>query len=219
MAYYQQMMQQGQHPGPQQGMGQPPQPGQASAQPNQEKFNLDWEDLPGSIERIVDGKINQTVSQYQEQQKQSNYQRSTQTFNQMTANKEFMKNNPELFKGIENEVVQAVGNAFHGRAQAGEDVSSALSDPNTWETVARFLKVQKGDFTGLMPEKNNAPMQAGETETPRANRNEGETMDIPPHVVTEWRREYPDITESEIRKIMKDVEKGNMGNGEFRFGG
>lgn len=210
-AYYQQQQQQ---PGQsQEQQGQTPYPETA-----EELKNFDWENPAASIKKIVDGRVDQVVTQYQQRQAQANYQKSTRAFEDMR--QKFSKSNPKLFKGIENDVVQTVGNLFYQRAQNGEDVSSDLKNPKTWETVAKMIKVDRNDFDGLMPDKNTTPIPGSETESPKATRSGVETSEIPPAVLAEYREIDPDITEEEVRKILKGVERAYTGSqNEFRFGG
>ena len=65
--------------------------------------------------------------------------------------KQSMRNNPELFKGIEKEVEKAILDTFNPILNQGYDVSTYVSDPETWDKTAKWIRFQREEYDYLKP--------------------------------------------------------------------
>ena len=81
-----------------------------------------------------------------------------------------LKENPELFAGIIDDVEDQIGNTYGPATQKGYDYSHILRNPDTWVYFAKALRVQRGDFVVVpkdqIKETTPAPVEPGHTELP-----------------------------------------------------
>ena len=165
----------------------------SGAAPTAPKF--DYEKPAESVEEIYDRKR----AEERKGEQMDGLARNVQTaFNAHEDGKRMaVKENPELFEGILNDVEDQIGNTYGPATKQGYDYSHILRNPDTWVYFAKALRVQRGDFVVVpkdqIKETIPAPVDPGHTELPAgAKPPEGsdEKVDL-------------DYSDPEIQEILK----------------
>jgi len=146
--------------------------------PQQEKTEgeFNWEKPVETVEQIFDRKQAEREAIQANFTRQNAFQRAAYAHEQGRAS---MSKNPKLFGGIENEVERYVYNSLLPHVQRGEDVSSALLNPKTWEGAAALYWIDKGQHDRLSFATQPMSAQAGEIPSQtRQSQSSGEEIPI-----------------------------------------
>lgn len=177
---------------------------------------FDYEKPAESVERIYDRKR----AEEQKGQAMEAAGRNVQTaYNAHEEGKRIaVKENPELFEGILDDVEDKIGNTYGPATKQGYDYSHILRNPDTWVAFAKNERVQRGDFVVVpkdqIKEEILEPVKPGHTELPAgAKPPEGsdETVDLDrddPEVqkIIEAGKKYG-LKDEDIEQIVKDEQE------------
>jgi hypothetical protein len=156
---------------PQYGGGQPmPQYGQPAQQPyGQPEHGLPDTDFPnaGETRQMVEQRLQNYEMQRQQQEAQRLQYDAQNAF--VEGRDSAFKENPELFKGIENEIVQGM-QGYWAMNQGNPSLATSLRNKDTWLKAARFMRVERGEFDVLKAPQGN-PMAHTQTEVPGQVKN------------------------------------------------
>ena len=170
------------------------------------KYNVDYEDLGGSMAQIAEAKAQEQIARAMEMFQQSRLtdvaQRTTIAFVDGQRN---MKQNPGLYAGIEEQVKQGIAQVYGPLASQGQDVSNYLRDPEVWETAAVAIRYKRGELDKIKPAVTKG-MDSQPADLPSQTR---QTQDDDGIIIEDKdRKEYEDEygkkgTDKEIRELLK----------------
>lgn len=158
------------------------------------QFNYD-NPLP-SIREVVQLELKKERETRGKTEKEQEYKRASMNF--ATGRSKAMKDNPELFGGIENQLEKGMWQYY----QNGNVTVDELRDSKTWENGARMIHMSNEDYERIVPPKVK-PVSSTPTEKPSAAKT-----DLPD--------EAPTLELDDFGKEMKDhAVKGGMEEKDF----
>ncbi len=154
--------------------------------------------------RIVNQQLGYFVQALSQAQVASNFQRAAQAHDQ---GKSIMSKETRLFEGIENDVEGMVYNSLRPLAEAGQDVSGQLVDPQTWKTAAAMLRYSRGEFDRLTPGVARGGMAPTQTNIPSSTRpqEEEEQVEVSPEDIQFAR--IAGLSEKQAREVAQETAK------------
>jgi hypothetical protein len=159
-----------------------------------EFFNRPYE----NVEQIVEERLR--ARDTQRQQEEQNRQAYEARANFMDGKEAAMKDDKRLFEGIEDQVSQAVWNAYQG----GAINYRSLASPKTWKMAAKMLLLEKDDpslYERVKPPKIQ-PTSVTQTETPNARARDYGTVAVEIDEDTRrWGRDQG-LTDKQIEEIV-----------------
>lgn len=183
---------------------------QPTQQPEEQKPTWDFQEPIESVEKIVDQRLNareRVAQQYNVQRVREEAQANYAEGRSMS-----MKRNPELYKGIEREVEDAVYEGF----QRGHAKLNDLKSPDAWDIVAKMIHLRDNRIERLQPAAVQpvetiggqlpTPAPPGTTEKPFTD------LDYTDRETQKMVEQY-DLTKEEAEKIIKS-EQERVAKGE-----
>ncbi len=154
--------------------------------------------------RIVNEQLGHFVQALSQAQVASNFQRASQAHEQ---GKSIMSKETRLFEGIEKDVERMVYSSLRPLAEAGQDVSGQLVDPQTWKMAAAMLRYQRGEYDRLTPNVAKGGMTPTQTNTPSATRpqEDEEQVEVSPEDIQFAR--IAGLSEKQAREVAQETAK------------
>ena len=121
----------------------------SSRQPEttEEVIEFDYDKPGDSINKIVDRRVEQKERQSIARTQKDLYDRQSRAHRDGFSSA--VAANPKLFEGIENEVSDSVFTAFNPYVMQGNDMSDELRKTDTWTKVAKYMRVDRGEYDYL----------------------------------------------------------------------
>ena len=148
------------------------------------------------VQQVIQRELKKDRETRDKTEKEREYQRASMNF--ATGRGTAMKNNPELFRGIENQLEKGMWQYY----QKGNVSVDELRDSKTWENGARMIHMANENFDRIVPAKV-IPVTPTETEKPGT-------------VKTETPEEAPKVELDAFGEEMRDhAIKGGMEEKDF----
>ena len=179
-----------------------PQPKTEEKQPD---FN--WDNPSASMNAAVDRKIAAKEKEIIQGQFNANLQRAQMAFEK---GKQSMSEDP-IFKGIEQDVENQVGQFYYPYLQQGVPVDQHLMDKEMWKKTARHIRLDRGEYDKLKPDTSSA-VRPTITETPSQTAQQTDSslvLELEPKD-KEWARQMG-LTEKEAKEIIEEELKARKG--------
>ena len=135
---------------------QPQQPPPAEKPPD---FN--WDKPAESVQSAVQRAVAKERRDFIQGQLNTNLQRAQTAFQR---GKQIMSEN-SIFKGIEKEVEDQIGQFYYPYLQQGTPVDQYLTDKQMWLKTAQHIRLNRGEYDKLKPDTSSA-VRYTSTETP-----------------------------------------------------
>ena len=120
----------------------------------------------GTAKKLLGDILSKRDEVTQKQAVQQNLQKAAMAH---AKGKQIMKENPKLFEGIERDVESTIVNYYKSYALGGADVSQYLQDPNVWKKTAISMRIDRGEWDRVVPDKIN-PVRPTSTEEPASTK-------------------------------------------------
>ena len=181
---------------------QPPPP------PKEDDF--DFADVPGSVKKLLARELNQREQMTAQQRAAQDANDARFAFE--NGKKAAYRDNPELYKGIENIIEGQLQNAWKVRAAD----KNMLSDPEIWRKAAIIIRDSRGELESVLGRKTVRPTQ---TETPTSRRQVAdEDSDITWSRADREYMERNELTEKEAAEVL-GLGKKMHDSGQLRWAG
>ena len=156
----------------------------------EEAIEFDYDKPAESISKIVNRTVEKRERQGIAQAQKTLYDRCSRAHSDGFAAAKAA--NPQLFEGIESDVGDSVFAAFNPYVMQGNDMSDELRKPETWTKVAKYMRVDRGEYDYL---KGNTiePVSNDPTQRPQSGGSTG-TRKSPKTLLT-----------PQVRKMMRDM--------------
>jgi hypothetical protein len=167
------------------------------------QFNYD-NPLP-SIQEVVQRELKKDREAREKTEKEREYQRASMNF--ATGRSKAMKDNPDLFRGIERQLEQGMWGYF----QKGNVTSDELRDPETWENGARMIHLANKAYDRIVPPKVE-PVSSTPTEVPSAAKPNLPEDEVPNIELDDFGKELiahrpADMSEKDFMKLVQETKK------------
>jgi hypothetical protein len=177
----------------------------SQSEPKEEAFEFDYDKPAESISNIVTRTLEKREKQTTEQSRKMLFDKCSRAHNDGFA--AAVAANPSLFEGIETEVNNTVFAGFNPSVVNGFDVSDDLRKADTFTKVAKYLRVDRGEYDYLTKDKIE-PVSSDPTERPQSGSSTG-TRKSPKSLLTpriqEMMKEMH-ISEEEALALAKEVQ-------------
>lgn len=158
-----------------------------------------------SIEQVFDKKLKEYEERKGKAEKEREIQRASMNF--ATGRSKAMKDNPDLFRGIERRLEQGMWQYY----QNGNVTVDELRDPKTWENGARMIHLANEDFDRIVPPKVT-PVSSTPTEKPSTAKVELPEDEGPNIELDDFGKELlahrpADMSEKDFLKLVQETKK------------
>jgi len=137
------------------------QPEVTPPQPEEKPPDFNWDKPSQSVEETVKRVVAKEREGFVQGQFNQNLQRAKTAFQR---GKQVMTEDP-IFKGIEKEVEDQVGQFYYPYLQQGIPVDQYITDKQMWLKTAQHIRLNRGEYDKLKPDTSSA-VRPTMTETP-----------------------------------------------------
>lgn len=156
------------------------------------------------VTQVIQRELKKDKDSREKGEKEREYQRASMNF--ATGRSRSMKDNPELFKGIERQLEQGMW----GYYQKGNVTADELRDSKTWENGARMIHMANEDYDRIVPPKVT-PVSSTPTEKPntaKAELPEDEVhIELDPFGKELLSHRPKDMSEKDFLKLVAETKK------------
>jgi len=182
---------------------------QQAPKPPEEKLpDFNWDKPSESVQSVVKDAVAKERQDFVQGQFNANLQRAQGAFNK---GKQVMSKNP-IFKGIEKEVEDQIGQFYLPYLQQGTPVDQYIADEQMWIKTAQHIRLNRGEYDKLKPDTTSA-VTPTITETPSGTTKQEKSspvLELEPED-----REFAKrmgLTEKQAKEIIeKEIEEGRRG--------
>jgi len=162
--------------------------------------DFNWDNPSVSVYETVDRRIAAKEKEIMQGQFNANLQRAQMAFEK---GKQSMSEDP-IFKGIEQEVENQVGQFYYPYLQQGVPVDQYLMDKEMWKKTARHIRLDRGEVDMLKADTSSA-VKPTVTEIPSQTKTQEESplvLELEPKD-KEWARQMG-LTDKEAKEIIAE---------------